>query len=254
MRQTGNTILVTGGGSGIGEAMAHRFHDLGNVVIVAGRRRDALEGAVAGRRGMHAMEVDVQDDRSVDQFAERLLGEHGDLNVLVNNAGVMRSEPLDRKRDMADAVATTETNFLGPVRMTNALIDHLVGRPDAAIVNVSSGTAFVPFLQTPTYNATKAALHSYTVALREALKGRVEVIELVAPAVQTELTPGQASRAAYMPLADFIAETMSQLAQQPTPPEILIGHVAFLRFAERDGRFQETLAQMNAFATKAGQS
>src|SRR3546814_11160774 len=99
----------------------------------------------------------------------------------------MRFESLDRRSDLTDAEATITTNLLGPIRLTNALIDHLSARPDAAIVNVTSGLAFVPLLTTPTYNATKAAIHSYTVAMRALLKGKIEVIELAPPAVQTGL-------------------------------------------------------------------
>ena len=203
MKPTGNTVLITGGGSGIGEALAHRLHDRGNRVIVAGRRQEALERAIAGRENMHALTLDVESAQGVADFAERLLAAHPTVNVLFNNAGIMRFEALDQTRDLSDAEATITTNLLGPIRLTNALIDHLVGQPDAAIVNVTSGLAFVPLFTTPTYNATKAAIHSYTIAMREVLKGKVEVIELAPPAVQTSLTPGQESRPGYQPLDEF---------------------------------------------------
>lgn len=246
MKNSGNTILITGGGSGIGEALAHRFNDAGNTVIVAGRRRAALEASIAGRANMYAIELDVTSPPAIADFARRLLAEHPDVNVLVNNAGIMRMEPLDRARDLRDAEATITTNLLGPIRLIDALIDHLVGQPDATIVNVSSGLAFVPLVATPTYDATKAAIHSYTVALRHALAGRVEVIELVPPAVQTGLTPGQETREGYLPLGAFIDEVMTLFAQDPTPPEILVERVGFLRDAEREGRFDEALATLNS--------
>jgi uncharacterized oxidoreductase len=251
MKTSGNTILITGGGSGIGEALAHRLHDAGNRVIVSGRRREALDRAVAGRGAMHALELDVEDPRAIADFARRVVAEHPGLNVLVNNAGIMRFEALDRARDLADAEATVATNLLGPIRLTNALIDHLVAQPDAAIVNVTSGLAFVPLVDTATYCATKAAIHSYTVSLRDALKGRVEVIELAPPAVQTDLTPGQATRPGYQPLEEFADEAMRLLAQQPTPSEILVDRVRFLRFAEAEHRFDATLAQLNETARRA---
>lgn len=251
MKTSGNTILITGGGSGIGEALAHRLHDAGNAVIVAGRRREALERAIAGRPNMSAIELDVDSAEGVADFAARLMAEHPAVNVLVNNAGIMRFEALDRSRDLTDAEATIITNLLGPIRLTNALIEHLVQQPDAAIVNVTSGLAFVPLVAAPTYNATKAAIHSYTVAMREALKGRVEVIEIAPPAVQTGLTPGQESRPGYQPLDDFADELMALLTQQPTPPEILVERVRFLREAEAEGRFDQTLVQLNEFAAKA---
>jgi uncharacterized oxidoreductase len=158
---------------------------------------------------------------------------------------------LDRSRDLADAEATISTNLLGPNRLTNALVDHLSAQPGAAIVNVTSGLAFVPLFTTPTYNATKAAIHSYTVAMREVLKGKVEVIELAPPAVQTGLTPGQESRPGYQPLDAFADEVMALFAQNPTPREILVERVGFLRFAEAQGRFDQTVAQLNEFAAKA---
>lgn len=250
MKMTGNTLLVTGGGSGIGAALARRFHDLGNAVIIAGRRREALEEAAAGRPRIHAMTLDIEDPAAIAGFARQVVAEHPALNILVNNAGIMRFEALNRRRDLADAEATVATNLLGPIRLTNALVDHLFGRPDAAIVNVSSGLAFVPLVDTPTYSATKAAVHAYTVALREALRGRIEVIELAPPAVRTELTPGQESREGYLPLEDFAEEVMALFARQPTPPEILVERVRGLRFAEAEGRFDETLRMLNDFARR----
>lgn len=251
MKTSGNTILITGGGSGIGEALAHRLHDAGNMVIVAGRRREALDQAIAGRANMHALELDVESREGVVDFARRLLAEHSAFNVLINNAGIMRFEALDRSRDLVDAEATITTNLLGPIRLIDALIDHLVQQPDATIVNVTSGLAFVPLVATPTYNATKAAIHSYTVAMREALKGRVEVIELAPPAVQTRLTPGQDSRPGYQPLDEFSDEVMALLSQVPAPPELLVERVGFLRRAEAEGRFDQTLTQLNDFAAEA---
>ncbi|RIA37779.1 putative oxidoreductase [Hephaestia caeni] len=251
MKQTGNTILVTGGGSGIGEALARRFHDLGNKVIVAGRRREALDRAIAGRENMVAMTLDIGDANAIEDVARCAIAEHPDLNVLINNAGIMRFERLERRGDLTDAEATITTNLLGPIRLTNALIDHLSAQPDAAIVNVTSGLAFVPLLTTPTYNATKAAIHSYTVAMRALLKGKIEVIELAPPAVQTGLTPGQATRPGYQPLDAFADEVMALFAQSPTPSEILVERVRFLRDAEAEHRFDETLLQLNQFAQAA---
>lgn len=251
MKLTGNTILVTGGGSGIGEALAHRLHDLGNTVIVAGRRRDALERAIAGRANMAAMTLDVESAESVAEFARRLLAEQPDLNVVVNNAGIMRYENIATRRDLADAEATIVTNLLGPIRLIDALVDHLAAQADSAIANVTSGLAFVPLVATATYSATKAALHSYTVSLREALKGRVEVIELAPPAVQTDLTPGQREARGYMPLDAFADEVMALLSQQPTPPEVLVEAVKFLRYAEAEGRFDATVTQIADFVRQS---
>jgi uncharacterized oxidoreductase len=245
MQTTDNTILITGGGSGIGRALAHRFHDLGNRVIIAGRRREALDEAAAGRERIDVLELDIEDPAAIEGFAQAALARWPQLNALINNAGVMRSERLGSRRDLADAEATVITNLLGPIRLTNALVDHLARQANAAVVNVSSGLAFVPLVAAPTYSATKAALHSYTQSLREQLKGKVEVIELIPPGVQTDLTPGQATREGYLPLADYIDEVMELFQQRPTPAEISVQRVKFLRDAEAEGRFDQTLAAIN---------
>jgi uncharacterized oxidoreductase len=246
MKPSGNTIFITGGGSGIGRELAHRFHDLGNKVIVAGRRREPLKQTIAGREGMFVLELDVADPASIEEAAQDLLTGHPDLNILINNAGIMATENLSGARDLGIAEATVTTNLLGPIRLINALIDGLKGRPDAAIINVSSGLASVPLVGAPTYSATKAAIHSYTLSLRAALKGKVEVIELIPPGVQTDLTPGQATREGYMPLDEYIDEVMNLFAIQPTPPEIAVERVKFLRNAEAEGRFPQTFATLNS--------
>jgi uncharacterized oxidoreductase len=245
MKLLGNSILITGGGSGIGRELALRFHALGNKVIVAGRRREALKDTIAGHDRMFVLELDVADPASIASAAQDLLTGHPDLNILINNAGIMASEDLSGSRDLAIAEATVTTNLLGPIRLTNALIDHLKTRPDAAIINLSSGLATVPLVSAPTYSATKAAIHSYTLSLREQLKGQVEVIELIPPGVQTDLTPGQSTREGYMPLDDYIDEVMALFAIQPTPPEIAVERVKFLRNAEAEGRFAQTFAALN---------
>lgn len=246
MKPSGNTILITGGGSGIGEALAHRLHDAGNRVIIAGRRLDALEKAAQGREGISVIQLDVENAEAIEDFVRRVVGEHPSLNVLVNNAGIMRTEKLASRRDLTDAEETITTNLLGPIRLIDALLDHLSGQPDPVIVNVTSGLAFVPLTSAPTYSATKAAMHSYTVALRQALKGKVEVIELAPPAVQTGLTPGQESREGYMPLEEFADEAFALLSQQPTPPEVLVQRVHPLRFAEAQGRYDAMVEVLSA--------
>jgi len=172
------------------------------------------------------------------------------LNVLINNAGITRRENLKAPpSDLSDAEAIITTNLLGPIRLTAALLPHLQKQPRATILNVTSGLAFVPFPQGPTYSATKAALHSYTVSLRVQLRGTpVEVVEIIPPYVQTELGgPRQASDPRAMPLKDFIAETMQILENQPDAVENCVEKAKFLRFAEATGSFDkalETLAQM----------
>ncbi len=247
MKISGNTILITGGGSGIGRELAHRWHDLGNTVIVAGRTESALAETAAGHANIRPMVLDVADRADIARFAEAVLAAHPALNVLVNNAGIMRFEDITGARDLDDAEATIAINLLGPIRLTDALIDHLKTQDDAAIVNVTSGLAFVPMPRTATYSATKAAMHSYTVSLRAKLEGKVEVVEIAPPAVQTELTPGQSTREGYMPLDQFIDETMQSFEWEETPTEVLTNNVLFLRNAEAEGRFAEALEMTKQF-------
>lgn len=248
MKTSGNTILITGGGTGIGEALAHRFHDLGNTVIIAGRRMETLQNAIGDRPRMHALTLDMDDADSVAAFAERAVADFPALNVLINNAGIMRMEgPLDQRRDLTDAEASITSNLLGPIRVTNALVEHLGRQADPVIVNVSSGLAFVPLVIAPTYSAIKAAIHNYTLSLRAVLKGRIEVIELAPPAVRTNLTPGQADNPLFMPLDAFADQVIARFRQTPTPQEILVEGVDFMRNAEAENRLEETLAAINPF-------
>ncbi len=242
---TGNTILLTGGSSGIGRALAQRFYDLGNDVIVTGRRHAALEETLAGRERMRAVLLDIADQEAIRDFVRHLSSTGSKINVLINNAGIMPLEDVSGPRDLADAKLVIETNLLGPIRLIDKLLPQLVSQPDPVIINVTSGLAFQPTTRAPTYSATKAALHSYTVSLRIALKGTIEVIELVPPGVQTDLTPGQASNANYQPLDEFADEVMRLFAQVPTPAEILVERVKPLRFAERDGTVDKVLAMLN---------
>jgi len=247
MRTSGNTILLTGGSSGIGRALAQALHDRGDRIIVAGRREGALRETAEGRPGISWLTFDAADADSIRDLAQRVLQAHADLDTLINNAGIMRGEDLTADPvDLADAEAIVATNLLGPLRLTAALLPHLRSRPRAAVVNVTSGLAFVPLAHTPAYSATKAGLHSWTQSLRHQLRGTaVEVIEIAPPMVATDLMPGQAVNPRSLPLGDFVAETMSLLGQDPTPAEVLVERVGFLRRAEAEGRFDATFAQLN---------
>ena len=177
---TGNTILITGGGSGIGRRLAEELHKLGNRVVIAGRRQKALDETTAANPGIQSLPLDIQNPAAIRSFAAQIAAEFPALNVLINNAGIMRAEKLlAAQPDLADAEATVATNLLGPIRLTAALLPLLRRQPRSAIVNVSSGLAFVPLALTPTYCATKAAIHSYTQSLRYQLKSTAtEVLEL----------------------------------------------------------------------------
>lgn len=241
MKISGNTILLTGGGSGIGRELAQRWHDLGNQVIITGRRLDALAQTAQDRDGIHPYVLDITDASAVSQFAAMIVAKHPALNVLVNNAGIMLHEDISTTRDLSDAQDMITTNVLGPIRLIDALVDHLKATPDSVIINVTSGLAFVPLVGAATYSATKAALHSYTMALRQALKGKIEVIEIVPPAVQTELTPGQSQQEGYLPLDQFINETMQPFETGNPGPEVCVPRVLFLRNAEAEGRLEEAI-------------
>ncbi|NYI21905.1 SDR family NAD(P)-dependent oxidoreductase [Sphingobium indicum] len=243
MDKSGNTILITGGGSGIGAALAHEFHAAGNRVIIAGRRQAALDAVVAEHPGMAAMTVDMGDASAIAAFAHRLVADFPALNVVVHNAGIM---VVEEQIDLAVAEATVATNLLGPIRLTHGLLPHLLAQPAATLMTVTSGLAFVPLAATPTYSATKAALHSWSQSMRHQLKDTgIEVIELAPPGVQTELMPGHAENPQMMPLDDYIAEVMGLLRQQPALEEICVERVKFLREAERRGEFDQVFEALN---------
>lgn len=247
MNLRGNTILITGGGSGIGRELARRFARLDNFVIVAGRNPQKLAETVQGESNMAAMMVDLRHASDVLRLAAEVTCAHPELNVLINNAGAMRREDLSRRRDLSDCEDMIATNLLGPIRMTNALIDHLSQSRDPAIVNISSGLAFVPMAGTPTYCATKAAIHSYTVSLRAALKDKVEVIEIAPPGVRTDLTPGLTTLDSNMPVDAFVEEVIALLEARPTAPEVLVESVQQPRWAERNGEFDSMVSLLARF-------
>ena len=235
MRVTGNTILITGGGSGIGLALGEQFLKLGNKVIVAARSARKLE--VAAEKGFERLPVNMSSRESIESLARTVVSRFPAVNVLIHNAGVMKNENL-RTTNTADiAVETIATNLTGPMLLTTALLPHLLKQADATIMTVSSGLAFVPLAMTPTYSATKAAIHSYTQSLRYQLQGTsVGVVELVPPYVRTELMGSrQANDPAAMPLNEYIAEVMDILKSQPGVTEILVKRVQPLRFAASEG-------------------
>jgi uncharacterized oxidoreductase len=252
MKFTGNTILITGGGSGIGRGLAENFHALGNQVIIAGRRKQVLDETTKANPGMKSVTLNMEDPANIRVVAAQLVKEFPALNVLINNAGIMRAENLQSQpEDLADAEATVVTNLLGPIRLTAALLPQLQKQPHSAIVNVSSGLAFVPLTLTPTYCATKAAIHSYTQSLRYQLKGtKTEVVELIPPYVQTDLLDG-ASDPRAMPLDTFLAEVMEIVKAQPTVTEICVERVKGLRLAAESGKYDAVFNGLNEAMTKA---
>ena len=248
MNITGNTILITGGGSGIGRALAEALHKAGNQVVIAGRREQLLHEVTTANPGMEALLLDIQDKDDVAAFARQAVESFPALNAVVHNAGIMRSEAVAAGDFLTNAEETIATNLLGPIRLTAALLPHLLKQERAAILTVSSGLAFVPLATTPNYSATKAAIHSWSMALREQLKATpVEVIEIAPPYVQTELLgPQQAVDPAAMPLAEFTSEVMALLESQPESGEIIVERCKPLRFAAENGQVAAIFAQLAA--------
>lgn len=251
MQINGNTILITGGGSGIGRALAEAFHRNHNTVIIAGRRDSLLQEVVAANPGMHALTLDIADAGNIQSFASEVVSRFPALNVLINNAGIMKIEDVQSGPDaLRIAEETVEINLLGPIRLTAALLPHFQRQKASALLTVSSGLAFVPMAATPTYSATKAAIHSYSLSLRRQLKGSsTQVIEIVPPYVQTELMgEHQATDPNAMPLDAFIKEVMHLLDTQPQAQEIVVERCKPLRFAAETGKMAEMFEAINSRA------
>jgi uncharacterized oxidoreductase len=239
MNTTGNTILITGGGSGIGRGLAESFHSLGNKVIIAGRGKQRLDETTKANPGMKSLEVDMASFESIKSFAARVTADFPSLNAVVHNAGVMIPEDLLNGKNFQSADDTTiNINLLGPIRLTEELLPTLRKQPRATIMTVSSGLAFVPMAMTPTYCATKAGIHSYTQSLRYQLRDTpIQIIELIPPYVATTLMgEAQAKDPNAMPLNDFISETMDILKNQPDATEVRVKKVLPLRFAAQEGQ------------------
>jgi uncharacterized oxidoreductase len=254
MNLTGNTILITGGGSGIGLALAEKLSKLDNQVIVAGRSLEKLK--VVENKGLKTVSADMSDSGSIQALAKKVTKDFPKTNVVVHNAGICKLEDLVRGGNSKVQEETIATNFLGPMRLTDALLPHLLKQNSAMIMTVSSGLAFVPSAFYPTYSATKAALHSYSQSLRFQLKDTsVKVIEIVPPYVQTQLGGEfQATDPNAMPLKNFISEVMQILKSDPQVEEVLVKRVHPHRFAAENGRekYDAFFRQYNARFVASG--
>lgn len=247
MNISGNTIFIPGATSGIGLALALRLHDSGNTVIVGGRREDRLAAIATEHPGIHTIRIDTTDAHSIETAAGIVRAEHPALNVLIAMAGVMRAEDWTTPSGfLSTAEETVTTNILGPIRLIAAFIEHLRAQPDATIMTVSSGLAFAPLRVTPTYNASKAAIHMLSESLRLQLEGTsVSVLELEPPAVRTSLMPGHEDNESAMPLDEFIDEVMALIESQPEATEIQVERVKFLRYGEARGDYEQVVAALN---------
>ncbi|MFG1655396.1 SDR family oxidoreductase [Micromonospora chersina] len=248
MNISGNTIFIPGSTSGIGLALALALKARGNTVIIGGRRTDLLEKVAAEHPDIDTVAIDTADPASIASAAAQVLAKHPDLNVLVTMAGIMRVEDWHRPESfLASAEATVTTNLLGPIRLIAAFIEHLRAQPDATIMTVSSGLAFTPLKVTPSYNASKAAIHMLSESLRLQLADTtVKVVELEPPAVRTALLPGQETSEFAMPLDEFVAEVVALIEAQPDAREIQVERVKFLRYGEARGDYDQVVATLNA--------
>ncbi|MFF0647148.1 SDR family oxidoreductase [Streptomyces tendae] len=247
MNISGNTIFIPGSTSGIGLALALALRAKGNTVIVGGRRTELLERIAAAHPGIDTVQIDVADPASVASATKQVLAGHPDLNVLVAMAGVMHIEDWrDPASFLTTAESTVTTNVLGPIRLIAALVEHLQTRPDATIMTVSSGLAFTPLKVTPSYNASKAAIHMLSESLRLQLVGTsVKVTELEPPSVRTALLPGQEDNELAMPLDEFVAEVVDLIEARPDAEEIQVERVKYLRYGEARGDYDEVVRTLN---------
>lgn len=248
MNLTGNTIFITGGGSGIGRGLAEALHARGNKVIISGRRKGLLEEVTKANPGMDFVELNVEDPASIQSVADTLIAKYPTLNVVINNAGMMKYETSGGVIADDLLVSTLTTNIMGPIRMTSALLEHLKKQPNAYVAYTTSGLAFVPLAPASVYSATKAFLHSFILSQRWTLKDTsVKVLEIAPPYVQTELTgPDMASDPRAMPLKDFIEQTIAVLGTDAN--EILVENVMQLRKGAGLQDYEATVGLNNFFA------
>jgi uncharacterized oxidoreductase len=237
MKTTGNTVLITGGTSGIGLEMARQLLELGNTVLVTGRDQGKLDRAKQKLPALHTYRSDVGDVDAIESLFLRVTTDFPALNVLVNNAGIMRKINLQSgAHDLHDVTREIEINLTGPIRMVQRFLAHLKAQPVAAVVNVSSGLAFVPLPLSPVYCAAKAGLHSFSLSLRVQLKNtNVLVFELAAPLTETSLIdafdPGDMEGVTAMKVDRMVAVTLDAMRRDRL--EIRPGLSNFLKIMSR---------------------
>lgn len=200
MKVSGNTVLITGGATGIGYAMAKAFLQAGNEVIICGRRENRLREAQEQYPALHIRVCDIADEADRKRLVDWVTAEFSALNILVNNAGVQRDIDFTKGIDeFLDGENEIKINLEAPIILSGLIIPHFAGKKEASIINISSGLGFVPAARMPVYSATKAGMHAFSMALRHQLvKTGIKVFEVVPPGVDTELNlEGRAKRGNY---------------------------------------------------------
>ena len=239
MKTSGNTVLITGGGSGIGLALTQALVRSGNRVVICGRRRERLKAVQAQMPSVNFRVCDVSKERSRQALVDWLLSEFRPLNVLINNAGIQRRVNfLKGRKDLREADNEVATNLMAPIHLSAQLISHLRRKKEAAIVNISSGLAFTPLALVPVYCATKAAIHSWSLSLRHQLRNTsVRVFEVAPPMVATDLA-GERNRpevGEYVMSAEAVADDILKAVGQ-NQYEVALGAAANL-LTEREAMF-----------------
>jgi uncharacterized oxidoreductase len=239
MRLTGNTIVITGGTSGIGRELVERFLALGNKVVTCGRRKDRLDQLQAGHPDLASFPCDVAIEAQRIGFTEWVAANHPSTNILVNNAGIQLVMDFTKPVDLGRVRREIETNLIAPIHFTSLFAPLLANKDSAAIVKISSGLAFSPLAFMPVYCATKAAIHSLSLSLRHQMRGLgIAVHEIAPPAVDSELGPerwqkGQSSHGG-MPVAEFVEAMLRAL--EAGLPEAAVGQAEAMR-AKRESLF-----------------
>jgi uncharacterized oxidoreductase len=236
MKTSGNTILITGGSTGIGFEFAKQLLESGNTVVVTGRDEKKLQKAKSLLPAVHTVKSDVSEPGEIESLCKKVTSEFPALNVLINNAGIMRTINFHDAATLESLTQEIDINLKGPIRMAMALLPHLKKQGEAAIVNVTSGLAFVPLPTSPIYCATKAGLHSFTLSLRVQLKNtQVKVFEVAPPATETELLAGmnQADRkgVSIMKVEDMVQASIIGIGADRL--EIRPGQANSLKFMSR---------------------
>jgi len=216
MKLSGNTIFITGGTSGLGLAFAERFLELGNKVIICGRREDRLNHLKEKHPGLITYSFDVSNSSQRENIADTIINEHPDVNILMNNAGIQLVADLTKPVNMDNIISEIETNLTAPIHLGSLFATHLATKPESAIINISSGLAFTPIAFMPVYCATKAAIHSLTMSLRYQMRDTsVKIFEIIPSSTDTEL--GHQRRTdknethGGIPIIEFLEEAMDAL-------------------------------------------